>query len=810
MFKPLRKISATPQAIQRSSLPEALNISFQSPLDPLNAKPLGYHAFMDKIYDKELAGSAMIANVAALPDALFPKEAFPMKLEKFLNVCIAQGLYDASQKCWLVPDFAAPSQELPAADFLTRLRKCAYDALTPAGRKKADNGRYWTAAFRNNILPGGFTDRKPDVIELLEDLAQTWMASVSDVQLKSGEKETTLASRQLHDGALNSFSTQDGRLFHIGLGLVGELLFVAQYDRSGCIRSPPINIHENPCKFLQIILGVSFLPLDRLGWDMSIEKRGKTRVVKVNRVDYTIINCIYQDISIRGLGTIVWLAGLAADSRVVVAIKNTWVDTSRTLTEVDVLKMATDKQIRNVPRVLAHETVRKRVGKKMEDVSTATIRDQTHLGELTKDLEVRQYRRVVLSTYGTPLGDFTSKSELLFGLLGGVEAHKNVYEKCGIIHGNINDKTVRLGDTTDDCTGLRCGNLVGFESAFRKGERPTVAKGLESCSAPYMSIELLTRAAYVYAELQHDFEPFFYVLFFVCCLQDGPHGSMRSDINIMESDLGAWLSNDMKAVGRAKKDVMLIQRRDIFANFMDEHVHSYFEELKPVLWELRMAVVREDPPTNHQEIIQILRTHLDVQIAKDSAQEEPGDSYDGADESGDLADIAAPEPNENVREPGETSTTTGASGSAEAGSSQQVGELFLRAEAARLADEIPAAQAAVPAEQNAVSGGNKRQRASQRIAEQTRDPQAPSPYLFPCKCGKGVSPGQLGLIECTKLGCESRFHHRKCVEKSLGYRPDDQWICEDCKEKRKSTQKKTVNPVVPHVAGMRRKNKTVG
>ena len=64
-------------------------------------------------------------------------------------------------------------------------------------------------------------------------------------------------------------------------------------------------------------------------------------------------------------------------------------------------------------------------------------------------------------------------------------AHKNVYEKCGIIHGNIIDKTVRLGDTTDDCTGLRCGNLVGFESAFRKGERPTVAKGLESVSLSF-------------------------------------------------------------------------------------------------------------------------------------------------------------------------------------------------------------------------------------------------------------------------------------------------------------------------------------
>ncbi|KAI5832684.1 hypothetical protein K523DRAFT_234680 [Schizophyllum commune Tattone D] len=810
MFKPLRKISATPQVIQRSSLPETLNISFQSPLDPLKAGPLGYHTYMNKIYDKELAGVAMIADVEALPDTLFPEKSFPMKLEKFLGACVAQGLYDASQKRWLVPDFSAPSQELPAADFLTKIRKCAFNSLTPNQRKKLDNSRYWTAAFRNNALPGGFTERKPDVIELLEVLEQTWRAAVSDVQLKSGEKETTPAFRQLHDGALNSFSAQDGRLFHIGLALIRKRLFLAYYDRCGCIRSPPIDIHKDPCNFLRIILGASFLPLERLGWDMSIKERGETRVVTVNRVDYTIINCIYHDISIRGIGTIVWLAGPSSDPRVVVAVKNSWVDTSRTLTEVDVLKMAADKQIRNVPLVLAYETVQKRVGKKMEDVSTATIRDQTHLGELTKDLEVRHYRRVVLSTYGTPLGDFTSRSELLFGLLCGVEAHKNVYEKCGIIHGNINDKTVRLGDTIDGNTGLRCGSLVGFEFAFRKGERPTVAKGLESCSAPYMSIELLTRAAYVYAELQHDFEPFFYVLFFVCCLQDGPHGSMRSDLNIMESDLGAWLSNDMKAVGRAKKDVMLIQRKDIFANFMDEHVHSYFEELKPVLWELRMAVVREDPPTNHQEIIQILRTHLDVQIAKDFAQEEPGDSYDGADESGDLADIAIPETNENVREPGEISAATGASGSAEAGPSQQVGELLVRAQAARLADEIYAAQAAVPAEQNAASGGNKRQRASQRIAEQARDPQAPSPYLFPCKCGKGVRQGQLGLIECTKLGCKSRFHHRGCVEESLGYRPDNQWICEDCTEKRKSTHKKTLNPVVPHVAGTRRKNKTVG
>ena len=60
-----------------------------------------------------------------------------------------------------------------------------------------------------------------------------------------------------------------------------------------------------------------------------------------------------------------------------------------------------------------------------------------------------------------------------------------MYEKCGILHGNINDKTVRLGDTIDGNTGLRCGSLVGFESAFRKGERPTVAKGLESVSRSF-------------------------------------------------------------------------------------------------------------------------------------------------------------------------------------------------------------------------------------------------------------------------------------------------------------------------------------
>lgn len=211
-----------------------------------------------------------------------------------------------------------------------------------------------------------------------------------------------------------------------------------------------------------------------------------------------------------------------------------------------------------------------------------------------------------------------------------------------------------------------------------------------------MSIELLTRAAYVSAELQHDFEPFFYVLFFVCCLQDGPHGSMRSDLQIMDSDLGNWLSNDMRAVGRAKKDVMLVQRKDIFANFMDEHVHSYFEDLKPVLWELRMAVVREDPPTYHDEIIQILRTHLDVQLGKDRAQDHPHEDpadlddilhdHDEANdldiietESGDFTGVASPELNEDVHEPGETSGTqtgaaTGSSGGADAGPSQQVGE----------------------------------------------------------------------------------------------------------------------------------------
>ena len=205
---------------------------------------------MDKIFLQELSqeSGAMIVGVEGIPAALFPDHAFAVSVEDLFRACVALGFYDAKRKRWVIaPNFSAGSQEREIAQFFEKLRLKAKELFAEKGEIISDKDeRYWTAAYRDNVLPGGVTERKPDLIELLVAEAKTWGFAFSDLQHKASRKELNEAAKQLHDGGLNTLSLQDDRIFHIGLGLVGPQCFIARYDRSGCVRSAPFDVHKKP------------------------------------------------------------------------------------------------------------------------------------------------------------------------------------------------------------------------------------------------------------------------------------------------------------------------------------------------------------------------------------------------------------------------------------------------------------------------------------------------------------------------------------------------------------------------------------
>ncbi|KAL1688572.1 hypothetical protein GGG16DRAFT_115884 [Schizophyllum commune] len=791
-------------AIKRSSLPDQVNFTARLSRHPFNTHVLGYHDYMEQIYTNEFSGGAMVKGVNDLHAVLFQKDDFPSQLKpaRLRKACIARGLYDDARKCWPhAPAFSIPSQEPAMAKFFEEILDLCRSLLPPSLEKELDK-RYWTAAFRNDTLPGGVIDRRPDVVELALNLDQIWENSYSDAQIKSSSRDTEAAAKQLHDGALNCLSTQDDRLHHIGLGVIERMLFLSCYDRCGCVRSKPIDIHANPEVFLWALVGVSLLPKVHLGFDMSITRNDLGhRLVTVEDVEYLIVKQLNQNISIHGRGTVVW-HGKKVKGGQDVAIKSAWRDISRAHNEIDVLKLANSKKVPNVPTLAGHENVKRRG----VNASTATFRAQVCTPEVLEKLEVREYVRFVMEQYGSPLGAFASIAELLSVVLDGVEGHFGLYKECDFIHGDIHEKNILINDRERNQFGLRRGLLVDFESAWKVGEaRDKAAKGLRSCPASHMSCGFLTRHEYRDPTVADDLESFFYVLLWPCVLQEGPDGKLRTDnFDLMSKEMGKWLSTDLRVVGCLKKDIMQIQAGEpnIFRNFLDDHVHPNFAGMKECLCEIRSVVMRRDPPPNHQDVIDVLRRHLHAHLPQgtsdlplhpisSSNDEDTLDlTVDSVKPLG--SDVAQPERAEQqvtVNLPGdqgpETDTREGPWQPQAAAIKSSTSASSNRSNRTGTKTTVNRSQARMGTRQS-----NKK-----RTAREATDSETGFLYQGGCTgCFKKVREGEPGSIKCQVSNCDVKIFHRECVKNQITG-PDKDWICDECSLTHASKKSKTQSAV---------------
>ena len=156
--------------------------------------------------------------------------------------------------------------------------------------------RHWSAGFHDQVLPGGFVMRKPDIVSHDSDGEIDWESVLADVQLKTSRLEKAAVTKQLKDGGLNVLTSQDHRNFHISFGITGDDVFLFYQDRAGCLRSHSFNMHKDPVKFLHVILGITFAPREYLGFDPSIRMtESGDRELTVAGEDYRILNTIGKD-----------------------------------------------------------------------------------------------------------------------------------------------------------------------------------------------------------------------------------------------------------------------------------------------------------------------------------------------------------------------------------------------------------------------------------------------------------------------------------------------------------------------------------
>ncbi|TRM60855.1 hypothetical protein BD626DRAFT_571551 [Schizophyllum amplum] len=492
-FHILASVVATPRKSKTSSQSVSVFMASEAPGNPMNAHVLRQHEHMDKVIAKEL-DEVTFTDVDGLAELLFPDYAFLVKLpELFASMTTGDSpLYDEKTKEWRTcPTLTQSDLEHPVCNFLEELSTHArsiWDARLPKDDPKPEV-RKWSADFCTVTFPEGYLARKPDVLGLVLSLQISWKHARYDVQHKASAKVEKDVATQLHDGALNSLSAQDDRVFHVGLGFAGTKFFLNYYDRSGCLRSPLADVHKDPMLFLRVLLGLVLLDKAHLGYDPTIVQCADgTREVPVAGEDYKILQVINRDPGIRGLGAVCWSCERRSDNMRVV-IKNVWVDRSRAVTEEEFLRRAAECGVKGVPTVIAYEVVDSvHAG---DQFSTGRIREFLLSDSDRGSIEVRDLVRLVMPEFGVGLENFSSRTELITALVDCIRIHEKLHDDAGILHSDIHDGNILLR-TDPSRPGMRRGFLIDFNYALYVGtDRSKSAVGWKTCRTPFVAWELL-------------------------------------------------------------------------------------------------------------------------------------------------------------------------------------------------------------------------------------------------------------------------------------------------------------------------------
>lgn len=308
--------------------------------------------------------------------------------------------------------------------------------------------RFWSSMFYQHPVPDPIweTEYRPDLV-LLNRFALainrgtlTWKDILAVMEIKSSKDQQLQADKQVSRYAQSIFNAQPGRRFVIALTVVEAKVTMWIFDRSGSISCEPFNIHDEPDKFLRIILGSFYVNSEQLGYDPSIYQKpegGDDLFVTVGGVEYKVKN-IYHEPGIKCRGTDCYRGESQTDGSLVV-VKDSWVDISRTETEVDILEklneneekdLCTPDGVRVIPKLVSHEVLKTRRPGPVNgttifvDDTTAIFRhervEREH-GEAkwawnSKDKtksEIRVHCRVVMSPFGMKIENFKSLKGLM-------------------------------------------------------------------------------------------------------------------------------------------------------------------------------------------------------------------------------------------------------------------------------------------------------------------------------------------------------------------------------------------------------------
>ncbi|KAF8440257.1 hypothetical protein L210DRAFT_802559, partial [Boletus edulis BED1] len=237
---------------------------------------------------------------------------------------------------------------------------------------------------------------------------------------------------------------QDGRYATPGIWFLGTKIILTLFDQGDSISTHPLNIHQYPKEFLQILLGVTFVDGVMLGFDSTISPTQNSQkiiwIIKCsNEYEILVDTLLFFSGSLHSRGMTVWSGKVSIDQEdKEVVIKDSWVDLLRQYTEGRILKMLEMAGVEGVLRLVHEQQVQT-----CHPVTQELLNHSTHIlhtlvkGSSPPPYYLRILSRLISTPRGYLIFDFTSLSELLVGLINCLCAHRNALKGPHILHHDI-------------------------------------------------------------------------------------------------------------------------------------------------------------------------------------------------------------------------------------------------------------------------------------------------------------------------------------------------------------------------------------
>ncbi|KAF5341184.1 hypothetical protein D9611_006082 [Ephemerocybe angulata] len=336
-------------------------------------------------------------------------------------------------------------------------------------------------------------------------------------EVKRDADATDAAVDQLAVYNRQIFFHQLNRLFCRSLLLTETQVRLLHCDRSGAYKTTAINIHDNPCTFVRLVLGLSSPHETVLGLDSTVQwtiKDGMKVAGTITTVNDSGKRIKYQlrmdephavRRTVRSRGTVCWNA--KDKNGKLILLKDAW-RLDEQVPEYTFLERA--KGVAGVAQMFAYED---------ERLQTKALRPECFDFE-ANDFHNRTMSRVTMAYYGSSLDRFTSQRQAIAALRDAIQGHWNLL-KAGVMHRDVSMDNILLGQ--DDADIGHRGVLIDLDMAMVV-EGPTAGLLTEYRVGTYLyqSVSVLRHSdqyaaiATVPRDYLDDLESYLYVLSHLC------------------------------------------------------------------------------------------------------------------------------------------------------------------------------------------------------------------------------------------------------------------------------------------------------